>query len=253
MMEKSVTIALTVLSLIGLIDAISYMAIAPSLIFYVTDLGGTKEQYGLIMSAFSFASFCFKPVYGRWVDSSGNKYKIPYLISFTVAILGNLMYFAAILMPTAGSSMGIYTLLLGRFLAGMGAANQTLGYSYVATVIPHDNQTFTNTLLSMMRIVGMSLGPFVNLFLSTIDTEMQIGNLTIPLNPYNSVGLFVAAGNLLVLLVTLVFLQEPPEQQKEMSIRGAKAGMKEFWEALTCLEIMLPLVIVFAVNTNFQL
>jgi MFS family permease len=90
-MKKPLIVSLSVLSLIGLIDAISYIAVAPSLVFYVTDLGGTKEQYGLIMSAFSFASFCFKPVYGRWVDSSGNKYKIPYLVSFSLAIFGNLM------------------------------------------------------------------------------------------------------------------------------------------------------------------
>lgn len=60
-MDKKVLKTLAVLALIGLIDAISYMAVAPSLIFYVNQLGGTKEQYGLIMSAFSFMSFCFKP------------------------------------------------------------------------------------------------------------------------------------------------------------------------------------------------
>ena len=90
-METSVIISLVVLSLIGLIDAISYMAVAPSLVFYVDALGGNKEQYGLIMSAFSFAAFCFKPVYGRWVDSSGNRYRIPYLVSFSLAIFGNLV------------------------------------------------------------------------------------------------------------------------------------------------------------------
>jgi phosphatidylserine synthase len=60
-MDGKVVRTLIVLSLVGLIDAISYMAVAPSLIFYVQELGGTKEQYGLIMSAFSFCSFCLKP------------------------------------------------------------------------------------------------------------------------------------------------------------------------------------------------
>ena len=60
--------SMSILALIGFVDSISYMAVAPSLIFYILQIGGTKEQYGLIMSAFSFASFSGKPVYGIWVD-----------------------------------------------------------------------------------------------------------------------------------------------------------------------------------------
>lgn len=48
-------------ALVGFIDALAYMAVAPSIIFYVLELGGTKDQYGIILSAFSFASFCSKP------------------------------------------------------------------------------------------------------------------------------------------------------------------------------------------------
>lgn len=150
------------------------MAVAPSLIFYVNEVGGTKEQYGIIMSAFSFASFCFKPIYGQWVDSSGNKYRIPYSVSFTAAMVGNLIYFAAILLPhQQGTAAAVYGLLVGRFLAGVGAANNTLGYSYTATVLPPDRQTTINVLLSMTRILGMALGPFVNLFLGEIDTTRR--------------------------------------------------------------------------------
>jgi MFS family permease len=253
-LERSVMCSLAILSLIGLIDAISYMAVSPSLIFYVNDLGGTKEQYGLIMSTFSFASFCFKPIYGQWVDWSGNRYIVPYIVSFAAAMAGNLIYFGAILMP-----QGIYGLLMGRFLAGMGAANNALGYSYIATVIPPDKQTTINVLLSMTRIVGMTLGPFVNLFLGGIDTEIHIGgSITIPLNPYNSVGLFVAAGQLLVLTICLLFFNEPPTKEEEAKNGPAmgtvpKAGMKELWHAMSCVEIIVPLIIIFVINCNFQL
>ncbi len=255
--ERSVICSLAVLSLINLIDAISYMAVAPSLVFYVDDLGGTKEQYGLIMSTFSFASFCFKPIYGRWVDASGNKYKIPFLVSFAGAIFGNLVYFAAILLPVG--SVGVYALLAGRFFAGMGAANNALGFSYIATVIPHDQQTTINVLLTMMRIVGMTMGPLVNFFLGEIDTTIHIGNITIPMNPYNSVGLLVAGGQLLVLVVALIVFIEPPEKVANVhstnstSTEEKSAGMKEFWKALWCVEIVIPLIIVFVVNCNFQL
>jgi MFS family permease len=157
----------------------------------------------------------------------------------------------AILLPAGKAA--VYTLFLARFVSGLGAANVTLAYSYTATAIPHDQQTTTNILLSMVKIVGMSLGPFVNLSLSRIDTQIRFWNLLVPLNAYNSVGLMVAAGQLVVLFVTLVFLKEPPEKQNSPSGPAKKAGMKEFWEAFTCFQIMLPLVIVFVVNCNFQL
>ena len=48
---------LVALALIQLVDAISYMVVAPSIIFYVLQVGGTMDQYGLILSSFSFASF----------------------------------------------------------------------------------------------------------------------------------------------------------------------------------------------------
>ena len=86
-----------VLSVIGLIDSISYMAVSPSLIFYVLQLGGSKEQYGLIMSTFSFASFSIKPIYGAWVDKSGNKFRVPYLTSLAISVAGALLYFTAVL------------------------------------------------------------------------------------------------------------------------------------------------------------
>ena len=36
-------------ALVGLVDSISFMIIAPSLVFYVVQQGGTKEQYGIIL------------------------------------------------------------------------------------------------------------------------------------------------------------------------------------------------------------
>lgn len=243
-LDGSVVRSLAVLGLVGLIDAVSYMAVAPSLIFYVKELGGTKEQYGAILSAFSFASFCFKPVYGRWVDSSGNRYRVPYVVSFSAAMAGNLLYFAAVLLPGSRNA-GVYGLLAGRFMAGMGAANNTLGYSYVATVVPHDRQTSVNVLLSMTRILGMTMGPLVNLLLGEIDTEVRLFNgVTIPVNPYNSVGLFVAAGQLSVLTVALLFFREPeggggPSSDGSIAAAAtartaaeAGGGVSDLWEAV---------------------
>ena len=73
-MDKSIIISITVLVLINITDAITNSVIAPTLIFYVRDMGGTKEQYGLIMSASYLAGIVTMSFYGAWVDANGNKY-----------------------------------------------------------------------------------------------------------------------------------------------------------------------------------
>jgi len=52
-------------AIVGLVDAISFMVVGPSVVFYVYGLGGTKEDYGIVLAAFSLASFLFKPVLGK--------------------------------------------------------------------------------------------------------------------------------------------------------------------------------------------
>ena len=83
----------SVLAVAGLVDAVSWMIITPSLIFYVTELGSIKEAYGLTLSAFSFASFIAKPLLGWLSDQRG--FRFPFLISFAIAAAGGLLYFLA--------------------------------------------------------------------------------------------------------------------------------------------------------------
>jgi MFS family permease len=68
-------------AIVGFVDAISFMIIAPSLVFYVLGRGGSKESYGVILAAFSASSFLFKPLLGYWSDQSGGSFRTPYLTS----------------------------------------------------------------------------------------------------------------------------------------------------------------------------
>jgi MFS family permease len=229
--------SMTVLSLIGLVDSISYMAVAPSLIFYVLQVGGEKEMYGLIMSVFSFASFCGKPVYGIWVDKSGNKFRTPYIFSFLVAIFGAILYFFG--NAAASPKTALACIFCGR----------------------QEEQTKTNTILSMMRIIGMATGPAVNLLLSQVHTTISIGGTTFNVDPLNSVGLLLALGNTFVLTIVILFLEEPPpkEEKKIPEILASGIGAppattrSSLWDAIFCVEIVLPVLILLVANSSFQL
>ena len=90
--------SLIALAYIQFVDSISVMVVLPSLVFYVKQVGGTINDYGIILSFFSLSSVISKPILGIWVDSRplGSKYKIPYYVSIIVGgILGGILYFIA--------------------------------------------------------------------------------------------------------------------------------------------------------------
>ena len=242
-MVKKYTIALSV---VGLVDAISYMVVAPSIVFYVLQLGGTKEQYGIILSAFSFASFCTKPFLGRWSDRSG--FKIPYIGSLSLSACGGLLYLMASLYT---SKVAIAMVLIGRLLGGVGAASSALGFAFLAKVVPSDQQTKVNSLLSMLRILGMAAGPGVNVFLDKIDCS--IGSLH--LDSLNSVGLVLIASNLLALGSIVWLLDEPPQAvvKQYNSEAGEEPSAWSLLRTCWCAEILVPILSIFVLNANFQL
>lgn len=237
---------LVALALVGLVDAMSYMAVTPSLIFYVLEVGGNKEQYGIIMSAFSFASFCAKPFLGHWSDAHG--FRLPYSIALCIASLGGVLYFFA----SAFHGMpAVAMIFAGRILGGVGSGSATLAFAYMAKAVPHDRQTQINSTLSMVRILGMAAGPGLNVVLGSIDTTWY--GLTV--NKLNSVGILLVTANLLALAVILNLLEEP---SVDYSVHHAgdpskKRGWKTVFKSLFCLAIIVPILSIFTFNANFQL
>lgn len=254
---------LIALVLSGIVDAVSYMVVTPSLVFYVTSCGGTKENYGLIMSSFSFSSFCFKPVLGAWSDASG--FRIPFLISLSISTLGGLVYLLASALPYGRPAIG--AILAARLLGGCGAANSALGFAYVARATPQEEQTSVNSMLSMMRILGMAIGPGVNVLVSWINVDFGKWSLT----PLNAVGIILIMCNLAAMVAILIFLEEPtftdedeedgdngdvesaskPALSKQSS--SFAASTFEVTRAFMSMDILVPLLSIFMFNANFQL
>jgi ceroid-lipofuscinosis MFS transporter 7 len=242
---------LIALALVGLVDAISYMVVAPSLVFYVLKYGGTKEQYGIILSAFSFASFLANPFLGAWSDTVG--FRISYFTSLSLSALGGVIYLLASLATT---HVAVAMMLCGRLLGGVGAASASLGFAYMAKVVPHDQQTKTSSFLSMVRLLGMASGPGVNVFLTKIDMAF----LGLTLDPLNSVGLVLVVSNLIALSAIYFFLAEPTEDINRASSHDLKSessmGSTGWWSVVRTFarpEIFVPILSIFTLNANFQL
>ena len=234
--ERSLLVSIVVLVMINVIDVIAYSIVTPSLIFYVVELGGTKEQYGMILSSSFLSSLIMMPIYGKWIDSNGNHYLPAYNTSFVFGFLGAVLYFGARMVPTTAHHSSHYNwavgmIFAGAFMNGMGAASRTLAYSYVATAIPRDQQRTTLTIMSMTRSFGMILGPIINAFVSNINnTFFVIGtsatSITIPIDRYNVVGLVLALGQVFLFILTNLFLLDPQEHHQQQNHHGVTVKTK---------------------------
>lgn len=136
--------------------------------------------------------------------SNGNKYKAPYASTFTLGMLGSIIYFLAILFPDGYWAIG--AILVGRLITGLGASGRTLAYSWVATAIAPEKQRTTLTVMSMTRTLGMTLGPLLNSLVAKINTSIW----NIPITPYNSPGLILVVGEGILFAATFLFLTDPP-------------------------------------------
>lgn len=248
---------LVALTIVGIVDAISYMLVTPSLVFYVLQNGGSQQQYGIIMSAFSFSSFCTKPFIGWWSDKQG--FRVPYIASVAVAFLGGVGYVLASALPKG--RVAVNAILLARLLGGCGAANSALGFAYVARSVPPAEQTSTNSLLSLCRILGMAVGPALNVLVAKVD---------IPITPnwdldsLNSVGIVLVIANLISAIAIYCLLEEPKEtkgiEDSDVGEVGdatdspSKTGSSSAaFLSFLSLDIMVPMLSIFTFNANFQL
>lgn len=254
-MEKHVIASISVLICINVMDSVMGAIVGPSLIFYVNQLGGSKNEYGMMLSIVSLSSIIMIPIYGNWVDSNGNKYKPPYITSFILGIISSLIYFLVILLPQG--PIAVNSLMLSRFLSGMSIAGRTLSYSWVASTIIPDKQRNIYTLLSMSRTLGMVLGPLANLLVSEIDTEFNILGLKIPVDPNNSVGLVMLGGEVLLVILTLLIFRDPPESEtkskRKSQISVSKTEKKGVLHALSYFDISFPVFTMFAAFGSLQL
>ena len=245
------------LALAGMSDAISYMVVTPSLIFYILQNGGTQSQYGFVMSSFSFASFCTKPFLGWWSDVHG--FRLPYLLSLATACLGGFIYTAASALPDG--QMSIAAIFIARLLGGVGMANSALGFAYVARVVPQKDQTAMNSFLSILRIFGMALGPAVNLVVSWVDVDFGVWRL----DSLNSVGLILVLLNFSAMLTVAYFLEEPRDHKDYNSESSSEtlgttdsnledtSSWADISNAFISLNIIIPMLSIFTFNANFQL
>ena len=148
-------------------------------------------------------------------------------------------------------------------LGGVGAASSALGFAYVARMIPRDQQTSVNSVLGMVRAVGMAAGPGFNALLDDMNISMFNGRLKI--DPLNSVGLVMLVSNLISAAVLQILLDEPPLEEHNHKLISVSKGesqtnqesdkfsRRDIVNAVLSPDIIVPFLTIFSFNSCFQL
>eukprot|EP00985_Skeletonema_marinoi_P018896 scaffold10698_cov213-Skeletonema_marinoi.AAC.3 len=237
--------AVLALATLGLVDSISFMIVAPSLAFYVEKLGGSQDAYGFILAVYSFASFCGKPILGRWSDAQG--FLVPYMISISLSNLGGLLYAVA----PAFTSTQLTLVALGRILGGLGRANSALGFAYVARALPASERTSVTAILGGVQMIGMAIAPLFSALLANVKFDLcgiQFDNL-------NSVGLVLFVINFLSQVLVYFLLPDlAPNNSDEASDQDDKESewSKMLRFICTIPHIGIPFLTIFTFNFNWQ-
>ena len=133
-------------------------------------------------------------------------------------------------------------------------------------MIPRDQQRTIFTVLSSARTAGMILGPITTTLVAQINTEVTLFGTTVPVNSYNSIGLIMVLGEIIIATLMLLFLCDPPQhiqahapntESKKVSAASkdsnSNSNQKGIWYAIGHFNIIFPIFIMFCVMSSFNL
>lgn len=163
----------------GLLFWASLASLLPTLPLYVEDVGGTKQQIGVVIGAFAIGLLLFRPWLGKLSDSRSRKLVL--LIGYVVLAIAPLGYLFAKSIPL---------LLLIRVFHGISIAAYTTGSSaLVVDLSPVEKRGEVIGYMSLTNPIGMAIGPAMGTFL-----QARMGYMPLFLFSFaiGLLGLFVA-------------------------------------------------------------
>ena len=238
--------SILVLTLVQLVDAIEYGVVMPALYKYMQEVQGhaSTTLYGLVLASFSLASLLSKAPLGRWGDKRG--FREVYATSISVAILGNVLF------AVAGHVKSVALIFIGRMLSGVGCANTSLVFAYVARTLPKDQITPTMMKVGLSFPIGLVLGPAINLLTSacnfTIGGDDERG---FRVESTNAPGLLMAIVLAVLLSAILAVLKEPPPYTQNMSTSSRTPRchvLRDWWSEVRRPTVGVHFVVIFVFN-----
>ncbi|HBB30938.1 MAG TPA: MFS transporter [Cyanobacteria bacterium UBA8803] len=214
---------LLILFATGLLFWSSLASMLPTLPPYIEDVGGTKQQVGIVMGSFAIGLLFFRPILGQLADHKSRKLVV--IIGTVVAAIAPLGYLVV-------HSIGLLMAL--RIFHGISIAAFTTGYLALVTDLSPVNQR--GELIGYMSLVtpiGMALGP-------------AVGGLVQAGAGYAPLFLFAAGLGLL----GTIFAQQvsEPEIARVSGSKTDPLSLKVLWQLLVSPRLRIPALVLLLVG-----
>lgn len=220
---------LAVIAIAGLLFWTSLTTLLPTLPAYITDIGGSKHEVGLVMGSFAIGLLLCRAQLGQLSDQRGRK---------LVVMIGTFVVGTAPLGYLLVDSIPL--LIAFRAFHGISIAAFTTGYStLVVDCSPPEKRGELIGYMSLVVPVGLALGPALGGYL-----QASLG--------YEVLFMASAAAGYLGLLfasqVKEVKGQNTAEEEAEQP--EADSG-QQFWQILLSPRIRTPATVLFVVGLVF--
>lgn len=217
---------LLVLFATGLLFWSSLASMLPTLPPYIEDVGGTKQQVGIVMGCFAIGLLLFRPRLGHLADQRSRKLVV--MIGTSVAAIAPLGYLVA-------HSIGLLMIL--RAFHGISIAAFTTGYlTLVADLSPERQRGELIGYMSLVTPVGMALGP-------------AFGGLLQGAAGYTA--LFLFSGGLGLLAVVCASQVGEPERVRVSQQKTAQPTLKTIWRLLSSPRLRIPATVLLLLGLAF--
>ena len=219
--------SLLALFLAGLSFWISLTSLLPTLPAYIEDVGGTKQQVGLVMGSFAIGLLLFRSVVGRLADRRSRKLVV--LIGTVVVGIAPLGYLFVESIPL---------LMVIRAFHGISIAAFTTGYSaLVVDQSPPEQKGELIGYMSLVVPVGLAIGPAVGGFL-----QAGVGYM----------ALFLTSAS--VGILGLIFATQVGKASREKTASHQEAGSPQasrFWQLLASPRLRVPATVLLLIGLAF--
>ncbi|PSP33087.1 MAG: MFS transporter [Cyanobacteria bacterium QS_8_48_54] len=219
--------SLLALFLAGLSFWISLTSLLPTLPAYIEDVGGTKQQVGLVMGSFAIGLLLFRSVLGRLADRRSRKLVV--LIGTVVVGIAPLGYLFVESIPL---------LMVIRAFHGISIAAFTTGYSaLVVDQSPPEQKGELIGYMSLVVPVGLAIGPAVGGFL-----QAGVGYM----------ALFLTSAS--VGILGLIFATQVGKASREKNASHQEAGSPQssrFWQLLASPRLRVPAMVLLLIGLAF--
>lgn len=204
----------------GLLFWSSMAAFLPTLPLYIEEIGGSKQEIGIVMGSFAIGLLLFRPMLGRLADTRDRK--IVLLIGTIIAAIAPFGYLAFKSIPL---------LIAVRIFHGVSLAAFTTGFSaLVADLAPAENRGEIIGYMSLETPIGVAIGPALGGYLQAAAGDE---------------ALFLLCAGLAFLAFLGIVRMTNPSGQRHTQVKGEDSN---FWQILLSPRVRVPTLVMLLVG-----